>query len=78
MNGSNEETMNGFRLAPRLGLGKNTCSNCNQDFIVYEYPLAMPGTKDLESVYCPYCETYNGEVFINGLALTKKSKDREV
>jgi DNA-directed RNA polymerase subunit RPC12/RpoP len=65
---SNEQ----FKKAPRLHLGKNTCSECGKDFIVAEHELEMPGTKDLESVFCPYCNTYNGEVFINGIARAEK------
>ncbi|MBN2589474.1 MAG: hypothetical protein JXA96_06405 [Sedimentisphaerales bacterium] len=57
---------------PRLSLGKNTCSKCGKDFIAEENKLAMPGTKDLESVICPYCGTYNGDVFINGIVFTRK------
>lgn len=72
MNHSTENTNEQFQKAPRLGLGKNTCSKCGKDFIVNEHELAMPGTKDLESVFCPYCEAYNGEVFINGTAYAQK------
>ena len=57
---------------PRLSLGKNTCVNCGKEFVVEENQLSMPGTKDFESVFCPYCEFYNGEVFINGIAQTRK------
>jgi hypothetical protein len=64
---SNEQ----FKKAPRLGLGENTCNNCLRKFIVGENKLPMPGTKDFESVYCPYCKTYNGDVFINGNVYTR-------
>jgi DNA-directed RNA polymerase subunit RPC12/RpoP len=69
---SDEKPNEQFLNAPRLSLGKNTCSDCKKDYIVSEQELPMPGTKDLESVYCPYCSAYNGEVFINGLASTRK------
>lgn len=67
-----ENSPDKFKKATRLYLGKTTCSECGKAFIVSEYELSMPGTKDLESVYCPYCNTYNGEVFINGLARSSK------
>jgi hypothetical protein len=61
-----------LQKAPRLNLGKNACQGCNKDFIVTEHEFKMPGTQDLESVTCPYCNAYNGEVFINGTVLTRK------
>lgn len=61
--------------SPHLTLGKNICSVCGKAFVLSEYELSMPGTQDLESVYCPYCNVYNGEVFINGLARTEKADD---
>jgi hypothetical protein len=64
-----------FEKAPRLSLGKNTCINCGKDFVVKEHKLDMPGTKDLESVFCPYCESYNGEVFINGIVHASKIEE---
>jgi len=72
MNPSTEHPDQRFQKAPRLGLGKHTCTKCDKDFIIGENKLAMPGTKDLESVFCPYCETHNGEVFINGTVYTRK------
>lgn len=72
MDHSTEDPMDKFRKAPRLYLGKNTCSNCGKDFILKENKLPMPGTKDLESVFCPYCKVYNGEVILNGTAYTEK------
>lgn len=61
-----------LKKAPRLYLGKNTCSECGKSFIIAENKLEMPGTKDLESVCCPYCNTNNGEVFINGTVRIEK------
>jgi hypothetical protein len=72
MNNPTENSTEQFEKAPRLSLGKSACSKCGKDFIIYEDELNMPGTKDLESVFCPYCNTYNGEVFINGIARTRK------
>ncbi len=56
----------------RLSIGKNTCKECNMNFIVEEHELEMPGTKDLEPVHCPYCGRYNGEIFVNGIVFCKK------
>ena len=72
MDNSTENPNDEFKKAPRLRLGKNTCSNCDKDFTVKENELPMPGTKDYESVFCPYCEVYNGEVYINGTVYTEK------
>ncbi len=69
---SAEDPREEFRKAPRLCVGINTCSKCGKDFILTENKLPMPGTKDFESVFCPYCKAYNGEVFLNGLAHTRK------
>lgn len=72
MNNTSENPNEKFQKAPRLSIGRNTCSTCGKDFIVIEHKLVMPGTKDLESVSCPYCNAYNGEVFINGFPFTQK------
>ncbi len=72
MNPSTEDPNEKFRKAPRLHLGKHTCTNCDKDFIIGENKLPMPGTKDFESVVCPYCKAYNGEVIINGTVYTRK------
>jgi len=31
------------------------CHSCEKPFKVWEHKLAMPGTKEKESVTCPYC-----------------------
>lgn len=67
-----ENSPDKFKKATRLHLGKTTCSECGKTFIVSENELPMPGTIDLESVYCPYCNTYNGEVLLNGTARSSK------
>lgn len=72
MNQSTENPNEKFQKAPRLYVGKITCLKCGKDFILAEHKLPMPGTKELESVYCPYCESYNGEVILNGSAYTRK------
>lgn len=63
MNNSSEKS----QKETRLSLGENICPKCQSKFILEERKLAMPGTKDLESVFCPYCKAYCGEVFINGI-----------
>ena len=75
MNTTDENPNEEFRKAPRLSLGKNICSNCGKAFMAIEHELQMPGTKDFESVFCPYCDTYNGEVFINGTVHTRKIEE---
>lgn len=31
------------------------CQSCTKLFKVWEHKLAMPGTKEKESITCPYC-----------------------
>jgi DNA-directed RNA polymerase subunit RPC12/RpoP len=64
-----------FSKAPRLSLGRNKCTTCGKEFIVDEHKLEMPGTQELESINCPYCNAYNGEIFINGTVYTRKIEE---
>jgi DNA-directed RNA polymerase subunit RPC12/RpoP len=72
MNQSTKTMNEQFPKAPRLNLGKNTCSTCGKVFIVTENDLPLPGTKDTEPVNCPYCGEFIGEVFVNGFVAVKK------
>lgn len=31
------------------------CKECGEKFHVVEHKLAMPGTKEIEDIECPYC-----------------------
>lgn len=66
---------NNTQKSTRLSLGKNSCVECDKKFLIEEQELVMPGTKDLESVYCPHCGSYNGDVFVNGIASLKKIEE---
>ena len=51
-----------------------TCKNpkCGKKFDVSESPMGVPGGKDREEYYCPYCQTENGYIMTDGFVHTRK------
>jgi DNA-directed RNA polymerase subunit RPC12/RpoP len=54
------------------------CNSCKKPFNVSEHELAMPGTKELESIFCPYCNHLNREEICNGWWVSHKLTDKEI
>ena len=46
------------------------CSNCGKWFHVVETPMGVPGGKDKEEYYCPYCDHEEGYIMTDGFVHT--------
>jgi transposase-like protein len=59
-------------------MNKTTCQKCGKDFNYEVTDMKVPGGKDREYIYCPYCKEINGsEVtsgFIYSYEIDEKSK----
>lgn len=53
------------------------CKKCKEYFIVTEYNLQLPGTKEQEDIICPYCGNINDQRISNGWWNTRKLTDEE-
>lgn len=51
---------------------KMDCSECKNTFIVQVTTMNVPGGKDKEEIYCPYCHAYNGYRMTSGFVYTHK------
>lgn len=54
------------------------CKKCNKPFMVSEYILTMPGTKEREYVKCPYCKYSYPYLVTNGWWETRKLTEVEL
>lgn len=49
-----------------------TCSECGRRFRVQVTTMNVPGGKEREEVYCPYCHSNNGYRMTSGFVYTFK------
>ena len=49
-----------------------TCSECGRRFRVQVTTMNVPGVKEREEIYCPYCNAYNGYRMTSGFVYTFK------
>lgn len=53
-----------------------TCKNCSKDFLYEITDMQVPGGKDREYVYCPYCKEENGSYVTSGFVHSYKSEEK--
>lgn len=53
------------------------CSNCGKKYKVTERDLPLPGTIEREGIYCPWCNSVEGQLLTNGLVYTEKVEENE-
>lgn len=51
------------------------CNNCEKDYYYESTGNIWPGGKDLETVYCPYCNAEGPSEMISGVIYTYKLDD---
>ena len=55
---------------------KLKCTKCNQSFWCQVTSMNVPGGKDREYIYCPYCNSVNGSVITSGFVYTYKETEK--
>ena len=55
---------------------KLKCTKCNQSFRYRVTSMNVPGGKDREYIYCPYCNSVNGSVITSGFVYTYKETEK--
>lgn len=55
---------------------EQTCTECGETFLVHVTTMNMPGCKEREELYCPYCKAENGYRMTSGFVYTFKIKDK--
>ena len=53
-------------------LTKTTCCACKKEFYYCVTDMGVPGGKDREFIYCPYCRQNNGSFITSGFVYTYK------
>lgn len=53
------------------------CPNCGKEFQVQEFPMGVPGGKEREEYYCPYCHKEAGYITTDGYVKTSKIIENE-
>ncbi|MFC4797755.1 hypothetical protein ACFPA1_00070 [Neobacillus sp. GCM10023253] len=56
-------------------MNKTTCKKCGKDFHYKVTDMGVPGGKDREYIYCPYCGEKNGSKVTSGFIYTYKIED---
>ena len=51
---------------------KMTCEKCGKEFRVQVTTMNVPGCKEKEEIYCPYCYAENGYRMTSGFVYTYK------
>jgi len=51
---------------------KAICKKCGKEFLVQVTTMNVPGGKDKEEVFCPYCGEENGHHMTSGFVHTFK------
>lgn len=51
---------------------KQSCDVCERTFLVQVSTMNVPGGKEREEVYCPYCHALNGYRMTSGFVRTFK------
>lgn len=49
-----------------------TCSKCGKEFRVVVTTMGVPGGKDKEEIFCPYCHSEEGYRMTSGFVYTHK------
>nr|WP_054549553.1 hypothetical protein [Lysinibacillus sphaericus] len=52
-----------------------TCKKCEKDFYYKVTSMNVPGGKEREYIYCPYCNEENGSKVTSGFVFTYKIED---
>lgn len=52
-----------------------TCEKCGKKFKVQVTTMNVPGGKDKEEIWCPYCHAENGYRMTSGFVNTFKIED---
>lgn len=52
-----------------------TCKNCGRKFRIQVTTMNVPGGKDKEEIFCPYCGEENGYRMTSGFVYTYKTED---
>ena len=53
------------------------CTQCKRLFFYVVGDMGVPGGKERENIYCPYCNKENGSVMTSGFIYTYKEKDKQ-
>lgn len=54
-----------------------TCKDCEKEFLVRVTTMNVPGCKEKEEIYCPYCHSENGYRMTSGFVYTYKIEKEE-
>ena len=57
-------------------MNRKTCINCKKEFDYEVADMGVPGGKEREYVYCPYCKSENGSYVTSGFIHTYKIEER--
>lgn len=52
-----------------------TCKKCDKEFYYEVTDMGVPGGKDREYIYCPYCRETNGSRMTSGFVYTYKIEE---
>lgn len=58
-------------------LPKIICSSCQKEFTYQVFDMRVPGGKDREYIYCPYCRQENGSEITSGWIETYKIEEKD-
>lgn len=56
---------------------KIECSFCKKEFLYQIFDMRVPGDKDREYIYCPYCMNANGSLVTSGWILSYKLEEKQ-
>ena len=56
---------------------KENCPICGKVFLVQELPMGVPGGKEREEYFCPYCHKEAGYIITDGFVRTSKIEENE-
>ena len=57
-------------------LPKIVCKSCKKEFSYLVFDMRVPGGKDREYIYCPYCGQENGSKITSGWIETYKGEEK--
>ncbi len=53
------------------------CSHCGKPYHVQEAPMGVPGGKDKEEIFCPWCHQIDGYMMTDGFVRTEKIEEHD-
>ena len=53
-----------------------TCKKCEKSFYCKVMDMCVPGGKEREYIYCPYCREKNGSEITSGFVHTDKLEEK--